>query len=101
LFNVHPTYLRHNICIGDINTQNFSPKELSTILTRFGNKTRYAVIGDCNQSDIKDPGFRKVFNAFDTDLSKEHDIFCSKFTTQDIVRSEILKHIVEVLDLAK
>jgi phosphate starvation-inducible PhoH-like protein len=82
-------------------SQNFSAREIGTILTRFGNKTKYAVIGDCNQSDIKDSGFRKVFNAFDTEESKEHDIFCSKFTTEDIVRSEILKHIVQVLDLAK
>jgi len=82
-------------------SQNFDRKEISTVLTRFGNKTKFVVVGDCNQSDIKESGFKKVFNAFDTTISNEHDIFCSKFTTEDIVRSEILKHIVEVLDLAK
>lgn len=78
-------------------TQNMTRSEITTILTRFGRHTKYFVCGDSNQADIKDSGFLSVFNAFDTELSREHNIYCLKFDAGDIVRSTILKHITSVL----
>lgn len=77
--------------------QNTTRSELTTILTRFGKHSKYFVLGDANQTDIKDSGFRSVFDAFDTDFSRKNDIHCVKFDTSDIVRSQILKHITQVL----
>jgi len=78
--------------------QNLTKEELTTILTRFGHKSKYVIVGDTFQSDIKNSGFRDIYNAFNTEFSKENQIFCLKFYNEDIVRSEILKYIVRVLE---
>lgn len=78
-------------------TQNMTKSEITTILTRFGRHSKYIVCGDTNQSDIKDSGFKAVFDAFNTEFSRKNNIHCVKFDTFDIVRSPILKHITQVL----
>jgi phosphate starvation-inducible protein PhoH len=87
----------HNSAVIVDESQNFCKSELSTILSRFGRGSRYFVIGDTKQSDIKDSGFENVYNAFNTDFSRKNDIHCLKFDHADIVRSPILKHITQVL----
>ena len=42
-----------------------------------------------------------IFNAFNTAESKEFGLFGFKFTELEIVRSEILKYIVKVLEKLK
>lgn len=78
-------------------SQNMTKGELTTILTRFGRGSVYFVCGDTNQTDIKDSGFKGVFDAFDTPHSVKNNIHCLKFDNDDIVRSPILKHITQVL----
>jgi phosphate starvation-inducible protein PhoH len=77
--------------------QNTTRGELTTILTRFGRHSKYFILGDGNQVDIKDSGFSQVFDAFDTEFSRKNDIHCTKFDITDIVRSQILKHITQIL----
>lgn len=77
--------------------QNATRSELTTILTRFGRNTKYLILGDAKQTDIRDSGFMEVFEKFDTDFSRKNNIHCVKFDTTDIVRSPILKHITQVL----
>jgi hypothetical protein len=79
--------------------QNMNRSELTTILTRFGRDTKYIVCGDAKQSDIKDSGFTKVFELFDTEFSRKNNIHCMKFDTSDINRSQILKHITQILSV--
>jgi hypothetical protein len=79
------------------NCQNMTKSEITTILTRFGKHSRYFVLGDAAQADIKDSGFMSVYEAFDTDFSRKNEIQCVEFDTSDIVRSQILKHITAVL----
>jgi phosphate starvation-inducible PhoH-like protein len=79
-------------------SQNLTKEELTTILTRFGHKSKYVIVGDTFQSDIKNSGFKDIYNAFNTEFSKENEIHCLKFYNEDIVRSQILKHIVRVLE---
>jgi len=78
-------------------TQNMTRGEIVTILTRFGRHSKYFVCGDSNQTDIRESGFRPIFDAFDTEHSVKNNIFCMKLDTTDIVRSQILKHITQVL----
>jgi phosphate starvation-inducible protein PhoH len=78
-------------------SQNYTKSELATILSRFGRNSKYFVIGDTNQADIKDSGFKEVYDAFDTDFSRKNEIHCLKFDHTDIVRSPILRHITQVL----
>lgn len=77
--------------------QNMNRNEITTILTRFGRNSKYIVCGDSKQCDIKDSGFEKVYQLFDTEHSRKNNIHCMKFNSEDVVRSAILKHITQVL----
>jgi len=83
--------------------QNLTKSELVTILTRFGKDTHYAICGDCAQSDIgKLSGFQEIFDAFyRRPDANNHGIYNFKFEQCDIVRSKILRYIVDVLDAKK
>ena len=92
----------NNACVIVDEAQNLTQGELTTILTRFGQNTKYIVTGDTQQSDIGNKtGFQNTFNAFDNKQSYQHGMYCIKFNELDIVRSEILKYIVKVLQKLK
>lgn len=91
-----------NACVIIDESQNLTREELTTILTRFGENSKYIVVGDTQQSDIGNKsGFKAIFNAFNTSESEEHGLHTFKFTELEIVRSEILKYIVKVLEKLK
>ena len=78
--------------------QNMDKSELTTILTRFGRDSKYIVIGDTFQSDIgRNSGFSEIVSRFSSDKCVAHGIHALKFTEQEIVRSKILKFIVDCL----
>jgi phosphate starvation-inducible PhoH-like protein len=79
--------------------QNATRSEITTVLTRFGRNSKFILIGDSKQKDIKDSGFETVYNLFDTPFSDKNNIHCIKFDNSDIVRSPILKHITQVLSV--
>tara|TARA_R100000008_G_C3587463_1_gene173656 strand:- start:7099 stop:7899 length:801 start_codon:yes stop_codon:yes gene_type:complete len=88
----------NNACVLIDEAQNLTSGELTTILTRFGENTKYIITGDTQQSDIgSKTGFKSILNAFNTEESYKHGICTFKFNELDIVRSEILKYIVKVL----
>ena len=78
--------------------QNFTYNELMTVLTRIGENSKIIICGDMMQSDIRDSGFNKIFEAFDDEESKQRGIHCTRFGVEDIKRSEILKYIVSKLE---
>ncbi len=79
--------------------QNNSHKENCTILTRIGENTKYFIMGDLMQSDINGKsGAKDYITAFNNPESREKGIFCFEFTKDDIVRSEILKFLVEKIE---
>jgi len=80
--------------------QNLTSAELVTILTRFGKDTRYAVCGDLKQADIgKASGYADIFNKFaEREDAVDKGIFNLTFGEEDIVRSKILRYIVDVLE---
>jgi phosphate starvation-inducible protein PhoH len=91
-----------NACVIVDEAQNLTKEELTTILTRFGQESKYMVVGDTRQSDIGNKtGFKSIYNAFTTEESIKHGIFGFEFTELEIVRSELLKYIVKVLDKLK
>jgi len=92
----------NNACVIVDEAQNLTQVELTTILTRFGENTKYIVTGDTQQSDIGGKtGFMEIVNAFDNKQSYDHGLYTFKFNELDIVRSEILKYIVKVLQKLK
>lgn len=79
--------------------QNFTKKELITGLTRIAENTKYFFCGDLMQSDINGKsGLKEICSKFDTEKSAANGIHVFNFTKDDIMRSEILKFIIEVLE---
>lgn len=75
--------------------QNFTFKELTTLITRIGENTRLFILGDTMQTDINGKsGFKQMFDIFNDQESRDQGIECFTFTEKDIKRSEILKYIV-------
>ena len=67
-------------------------------MTRFGENCKMLIVGDSKQSDINGKsGFNTVMEKFNDEESEENDIYCFKFTENEITRSEILKFIVKKL----
>ena len=80
-------------------SQNFTLKELVTLVTRIGKNTKMFVCGDPLQSDINGKtGFRTMWKAFNDKESVDEGIHCFEFTKEDILRSEILKFIVNKIE---
>ncbi len=78
--------------------QNFSLKELTTLITRIGENCTLFICGDPMQSDINGrSGFNEIRNLFDDQESKSRGIYNFNFDENDIKRSEILKFIIKKL----
>ena len=76
-------------------SQNFTFKELTTLITRIGRNTKLFICGDPMQSDINGKsGFDRMSDIFNNKESADNGIHCFDFTKEDILRSEILKFIV-------
>lgn len=82
--------------------QNFTVKELTTVMTRLGQYSKMIIVGDPGQSDINgNSGFQPLFDWFNQPSLQEKGIFCLSLGKEDIKRSEILKDIVEALEAYK
>lgn len=82
--------------------QNFSHKELVTLITRLGENTKLFVCGDFMQSDINGKtGFKPMFDLFNDEDSRKQGIECFSFNNTDIKRSKILKFIIQKLETVK
>jgi phosphate starvation-inducible PhoH-like protein len=91
-----------NSCVIIDEAQNMTTSELTTILTRFGVDSKYVVVGDTYQADIGvKSGFKKICKAFNAPSSDEWGIETFNFTSDDIVRSEVLRFIVDRLSTIK
>ena len=90
----------NKIIIAD-ESQNFTFKELTTLITRLGENSKLFICGDPMQSDINGKsGFTRMADVFNNKESSAKGIHCFDFHKQDIVRSEILKFIVEKIETA-
>ena len=89
---------RDSVVIVD-EAQNMNAAELTTILTRFGENSKYIIIGDSFQADIGNKsGFSKIRHVFNNEESEEQGIHTFLFTENEVVRSQILKFIVKKLE---
>lgn len=79
--------------------QNLDIKEITTVITRLGMFSKMIIAGDPGQSDINGKsGFIKFFDWFNDEESRKNGIHCFSFTKDDIVRSGVLKYIVERIE---
>ena len=92
---------KDKIVIAD-EAQNFTYKELITLITRVGDNCKLFICGDFMQSDINGrSGFPPMFDLFNDEESVTMGIHAFKFGKEDILRSEILKYIISKLDNRK
>ena len=85
----------NKIVIAD-EAQNFTYKELTTLMTRLGDGSQLFISGDYMQSDINGKsGFKTMFNLFDDDESKKKGIQCFSFGFEDIKRSPLLAYVIK------
>ena len=85
----------NKIVIAD-EAQNFTFKELTTLMTRLGNNSQLFICGDYMQSDINGKsGFKDMFNLFNDESSRSNGIQCFSFGLEDIKRSKILSYIIK------
>ena len=79
--------------------QNFTFKELTTLITRLGVNCKLFICGDFMQSDINGKtGFRKMFKIFSDEESQRKGIHSFSFTKEDIMRSPLQKFIIGKLE---
>lgn len=89
---------KDQIIIAD-ESQNFTAKELITLLTRIGENSKMIICGDPMQSDINGKsGFKTIRDIFNDEDSKKQGIHTFDFDHRDIKRSEILKYIVKKIE---
>lgn len=85
-------------------TQNTTPHEMKTVLTRIGEGSRIAVLGDIEQSDVTKHNFYsgledlmdRIDNFYEKHPDAELDIDMVEFEEEDIQRSEIVRQIVNL-----
>jgi phosphate starvation-inducible protein PhoH and related proteins len=90
------SYNAKAVIVDEAQNANFS--ELLTSLTRIGKFTKYFILGDPMQTDLKhkeQSGFKSMYELFNDEESQKQGIYCVEFTKEDIMRSEILKFIIE------
>lgn len=88
---------KNKVVIAD-EAQNFTFKELTTLITRLGENSKLFVCGDSMQSDINGKsGFRGMFDLFSDKESKYNGIETFGFDEQDILRSELVRFIIKKL----
>ena len=81
--------------------QNATFSEITTALTRIGKFTKYFVLGDPMQTDLRykeQSGFKPMFDIFNTEQARAEGLYCVEFGKEDIMRSEILKFIIEQIE---
>lgn len=75
--------------------QNATIDEMKTLMTRIGKGSKLILCGDMQQADIKNSGIQFIKQIFDTPECVEMGIDFFQLTSDDIVRSEIVKFIVK------
>jgi phosphate starvation-inducible PhoH-like protein len=83
-------------------SQNMNYKEIVTGLTRLGEFSKLVIAGDFFQSDLNGKsGFKKTFDLFNTEEARMRGIHTFRFDKIDIIRSELIGYILDVLESAK
>ena len=73
-------------------------KEITTVLTRIGQRSTLFLCGDTMQSDIKSTGYQKFCKIFDDEESKSYGIYHLEFTKEDVMRDKIISYLVDKIE---
>jgi len=88
--------LANSIVILD-EAQNTTKEQMKMFLTRLGENSRAVVTGDVTQIDLPRKGESGLVHALQV-LSKVDDIFVSRLDARDVVRSGLVRRIIEAYE---
>jgi phosphate starvation-inducible protein PhoH and related proteins len=78
--------------------QNMTSREIFTVLTRVGEFSKILILGDPDQSDLKNKsGFLTIMQLLNDGESRDNGIFSWTFTDDDVVRSKLVKFLLKKL----
>jgi len=80
---------------------NYTFGEYKLLLTRYGMKSKMVFVGDFSQTDLpakKQGAFKRIYDLFDNQQSRDNGIYCFSLGDEDIKRSDILGFILKTLD---
>jgi predicted ribonuclease YlaK len=70
-------------------------EDIMLVLSRAGEFTHVFGVGDSHQVDVKDSGFRRIFDIFNDEESKENGVLAFELQEEmDIMRSKLLKFVM-------
>ena len=75
--------------------EDLSTREMLLIMGRLGKFARMFLIGDPDQSNVRDSGFKATFDEFNDPESMEKGIYCFSFDETDIKRNGILSYVIK------
>lgn len=84
--------------------QNLCWQEIVTLITRMGQFSKMVLVGDKDQSDLTNGhrgGWTKLCDTFNDEESRKQGVHYFAFTKEDIVRSGLVRFLVERLEQAK
>lgn len=90
-------------CIIFDEVQNSSIKEIITVLTRLGKKSKCFVLADPMQTDLHrgTGGFEQLCKIFNDEASADMGIHTFEFTEDDIMRSKLCKFLIKKIKTIK
>ena len=80
--------------------QNMPFSDLVTTISRIGENSIIVFCYDPMQKDIRNSGIEKMAKVFDDDESRENGVYSFGFTSDDILRSGVLKFLMRKLESA-
>jgi len=75
--------------------EDFTVNDFRLIMGRLGKRSKMLLIGDSEQVNIKNTGFMKTFDVFNSSECEEKGIYCLSFGTEDIMRNKILGYVID------
>jgi predicted ribonuclease YlaK len=71
-------------------------EDILLTLSRVGKFCKVFLIGDDYQRDIKNSGFKEIYDTFDDEESRENGIFCYRLQEEsDVMRSDFLRFVMK------
>ncbi len=69
--------------------------EVLLIMGRLGKYAKMILIGDNDQTNIRESGFLSAYQMFDDEESREQGIYCFRFDINDIMRNGVIGYVVK------
>ncbi len=75
--------------------EDLTVQECLLIMGRLGKFSRMILIGDTDQANVRNSGFKTIYNLFNDSESMEKGVYCLSFDESDIKRNSILSFVVQ------